>query len=89
MPRPTPPKISRYLPVWNRLKVNKTVEVTADPKYHRTIIKMIKNRRDKDTGYRYECVEAGIREQIKVTVSKDRPTVIVFKLRKIFGLGDL
>lgn len=86
MPKRTRPKVSKYLPVWNRLKRDKVVKVTADKHHHSTIIKMIKNRRDKDTGYRYECAEAGIKEQIKSSVDG---TVITFKLKRIYGLGDL
>lgn len=83
---PTPPKVSRYLPVWNKLKTEKICKLTAPVIYHRTIIKMIKNRRDKDLAYRFQQSELGIDEQIKVTVDG---TVITFKLKRILRLGDL
>jgi len=86
MSNPTPPKISRYLPLWNRLKTHKVCAITAHPKFHKTIIKMVKNRRDKDFGYRFMQGELGIREQIKATVDG---SIVTFKLKRMYGLGDI
>ena len=83
---PTPPTVSKYLPVWNKLKTEKLCKITAPVIYHRTIIKMIKNRRDKDFAYRFQQSELGVYEQIKVEVNG---TVITFKLKRILRLGDL
>jgi hypothetical protein len=86
MPHPTPPKVSKYLPVWNKLKTEKLCRITAPVIYHKTIIKMIKNRRDKDLIYRFQQSELGVHEQIKVEVNE---TVIIFRLKRILRLGDL
>lgn len=85
MPKPTPPKTSRYLPIWNKLKVEKECKVVAETRFHRTIIKMIKNRRDKDLEYRYLCSEHGVKESIKVSVSGN---TITFKLIRTLSLGE-
>ena len=53
-----PPKISKYAPVWRQLRDTKLARVTALPIHHATIIKMIKNRRDKDKAYRYLQMDA-------------------------------
>jgi hypothetical protein len=86
MPQPTPPKVSRYLPIWNKLKTDKVCKITAPIIYHKTIIKMIKNRRDKDLAYRFTQSELRIHEQIKVSVIG---TVITFKLVRRLTLQDL
>ena len=85
MPQPTPPKTSRYLPIWNKLKTQKECKIVAEAKFHKTIIKMIKNRRDKDLEYRYLCAEQKIKESIKVSVSGN---TITFKLIKTLSLGE-
>ena len=86
MPQPTPPKVSRYLPVWNKLKAEKICKITAPIIYHKTIIKMIKNRRDKDLAYRFQQAELRVQEQIKVSVVG---TVITFRLVRKLTLQDL
>ena len=77
---------SKYLPIWNQLKTTKSCRITAPIPYHRTIIKMVKNRRDDDTGYRFELAERGLTHEIKTAV---KGTVITFTLKEIVTLAGL
>ena len=86
MSKATPPKQSRYLPIWNKLKTEKLCRITAPAIYHKTIVKMIKNRRDKDLGYKLECAEKRTHEQIQWSVEG---TVITFKLIRKLRPRDL
>lgn len=79
-------KPSKYLPIWNRLKSEKICMITADIRYHKTIIKMVKNKRDDDLAYRFELSERGLTHEIKTTVSG---TVITFTLREIVTIAGL
>ena len=72
----TPP-VSKYLPIWNKLKQEKEVRITAPPIYHRTIIKMVKNRRDKDAVFLFDLSERNLTHRIKYKVNG---SVIHFKL---------
>lgn len=68
---------SKYLPIWNQLKSKKTCRITAPTVYHKTIIKMLKNKRDDDLGYRYQLAENGKTHRIGINV---KGTVITFTL---------
>ena len=63
------PRISKYQPIWDSLKEKKQCTIVAHPASHRTIIKMVKNKRDDDVSYRYLQLEKGIREEIKTVIS--------------------
>jgi len=71
------PQTSKYLPIWNALKNDKQCRITAPPIYHKTIIKMVKNRRDKDTAFLFDLSEQNLTHKIKYKVSG---SVIHFKL---------
>ena len=77
---------SKYLPIWKRLKADKVCRVTAPIEFHRTIIKMVKNKRDDDIAYRFELAERGLTHEIKTVVVG---TVITFRLREIVTLNGL
>jgi hypothetical protein len=47
---------------------------------------MVKNRRDDDTGYRFELAERGLTHEIKTAV---KGTVITFTLKEIVTLAGL
>ena len=68
---------SKYIPIWNQLKAKKTCRITAPIQYHKTIVKMVKNKRDDDVGYRFELAERGLTHVIKTKVIG---TVITFSL---------
>lgn len=72
-----PLPVSKYLPIWSQLKSSKKCRITAPIQYHRTIIKMVKNKRDDDIAYRFELAERGLTHVIK---SKITGTVIAFSL---------
>ena len=77
---------SKYAPIWKKLKLTKVCRVTSPQKYHKTIIKQVKNKRDDDTGFRFELAERNLKHEIKVTIGG---TVITFKLKyrsTIYGL---
>lgn len=77
---------SKYLPIWNRLKAEKICRITAPIQFHKTIIKMVKNKRDDDLAYRFDLSERGLTHEIKTEV---KGTVIVFTLREIVTLQGL
>ena len=81
-----PPKVSKYQPIWDTLKAKKICRITADPVHHRTIIKMLKNKRDDDKGYQFELAEANRTHTIKIHIAG---TVIEFRLLEritVYGL---
>lgn len=77
---------SKYLPIWNRLKAEKVCRITAPVQFHKTIIKMVKNKRDDDIAYRFELSESGKTHEIKTVV---KGTVITFTLRELITLQGL
>jgi len=77
---------SKYLPIWNQLKAKKICKITAPIIYHKTIIKMVKNKRDDDLAYRFELAELGLTHEIKTVVDG---TVITFILKKRATLNGL
>jgi len=77
---------SKYLPIWNQLKSTKTCRITAPIQYHRTIIKMVLNKRDDDLAYRYMLAEVGKTHKI---TTKTNGTVIEFTLREIVTIRGL
>jgi hypothetical protein len=77
---------SKYLPIWNQLKQTKVCRVTAPLEYHRTIIKMVKNKRDDDLAYRYMLAEKHLTHELKTVVLG---TVITFTLKEILTIGGL
>lgn len=77
---------SKYLPIWTKLKTEKVCRVTAPIEFHKTIIKMVKNKRDDDLAYRFLLSEKGLTHEIKTEV---KGTVIVFTLREIVTLQGL
>lgn len=77
---------SKYLPIWRELKAKKTCRITAPIRYHRTIIKMVKNKRDDDIEFRFELSERGLTHVIKTKVVG---TVITFTLTQKSTLGAL
>ena len=77
---------SKYLPIWNQLKQTKVCRITAPLEYHRTIIKMVKNKRDDDLAYRFTLAESNKTHELKTSVNG---TVITFTLREILTIGGL
>jgi hypothetical protein len=77
---------SKYLPIWNQLKQTKVCRITAPIQYHKTIVKMVKNKRDDDIAYRFMLAERHMTHELKTTVSG---TVITFTLREILTIGGL
>lgn len=72
----TPP-ISKYQPVWDSLKSTGECKLTAPPVFHKTIIKGIKHRRDKDTAFLYTLAEQHKEHTIKYKITG---SVIHFRL---------
>lgn len=77
---------SKYLPIWTRLKAEKVCRITAPVQFHRTIVKMVKNKRDDDIAYRYMLAENNKTHEIKIAIKN---TVIVFTLRELITLQGL
>ena len=77
---------SKYLPIWHQLKAEKVCRVNAPTVYHKTIIKMLKNKRDDDLGYRLELAERGKTHEIKTVIVG---TVITFTLTERITLHGL
>lgn len=72
-----PLPVSKYAPIWKQLKASKKCRITAPSQYHRTIIKMVKNKRDDDIAYRFELAERGLTHVIKTKIIG---TIITFTL---------
>ena len=70
---------SKYSPIWNKLKRENSCRITAPVIYHKTIIKMVKNKRDDDIAYRFELAERGLTHVIKTKIIG---TVITFTLKQ-------
>jgi len=68
---------SKYAPIWKKLKATRNCRITAPIIYHKTIIKMVKNKRDDDIAYRFELAERGLTHVIKTRITG---TVITFTL---------
>lgn len=77
---------SKYLPIWNQLKTTGGCRITAEIKYHATIIKMVKNKRDDDIGYRYGLAESGKTHRILVAVTG---SVITFRLKEYITVNGI
>ena len=77
---------SRYLPIWKAMKEHGECRITAPPNYHRRIIKMVKNRRDKDTAFLYQLAETNRTHRIKTKING---TVIHFYLHIYLSIGGL
>ena len=82
-------QVSKYLPIWEKLKRDKRCRITAPIAHHKTIIKMVKNKRDDDTAYRFELAEKNMTHTIKVSSDKVVKTVIVFTLIERITINGL
>lgn len=74
---------SKYKPIWNLLKQNKSCKITAPQKFHKTIIKMVRRTRDRDTEYLYNLAEENRINEIKTSING---TVITFTLTERLNL---
>ena len=77
---------SKYLPIWNSLKSKGVCRITAPIKYHKTIIRMVRGKRDDDIAYRMNLAEKNMVHRITTTING---TVIIFRLTEyatIYGL---
>jgi hypothetical protein len=77
---------SRYQPIWNLLKKDKLVRITAPSPLHRRIIKAVQKRRDQDIAYKYELEEKGFQARMKFKKSN---TLIIFTLTISAKLSSL
>lgn len=77
---------SKYLPIWNLLKQDKTCRITAPINQHRKIIKMVRRTRDKDTAYLYDLAESHKEHEIKAASNN---TIITFTLIERITLHGL
>lgn len=58
-----------YQPIWETLKINKTVSLVASPAAHRRIIKAVGKERDHDIGYKLMIAESHQRIQIRAVIN--------------------
>lgn len=92
MSHPTPPKVSMYEPVWQRLKNRETVHIEAAPRHHKRIKRMISKRKDEDLAFKLSTTLDGFRYQLQYSVDSQKPDVLIVKLRLTqwtLGVNDL
>jgi len=82
-------QVSKYLPIWDKLKRDKRCRITAPIAFHRTIIKMVKNKRDDDTAYKYELAEKHMTHTIRIQKDPTVKTVIIFLLEERITINGL
>lgn len=81
--------VSRYLPIWNKLKTENKVSVALPQPLHRRLIKAVIKRKDEDLAFKFllseEC--AGRRAKLQYSIQEN---VVHFRLIYFTnGLGDL
>jgi len=81
--------VSRYLPIWTKLKTENKVSVAIPQPLHRRLIKAVIKRKDEDLAYKFLLSEAcsGRKAKLKYIIQEN---VVHFKL--VFfthGIGDL
>lgn len=47
----------KYQPIWNALKLKRTVSLAAPPADHRRIVLAVRKEKTKDTAWKYLCLE--------------------------------
>lgn len=85
-------KVSMYEPLWQRLKAGEEVVLDAPHRFHRRIVKAMKNRKWADTAFKLSCSLSGLRYTMKVRYDKDNRDIIKFKLELtqfFLGANDL
>jgi hypothetical protein len=80
--------VSKYLPIWNKLKADKHVSVALPPPFHRRLIKAVIKRKDEDLAHKFLLSEAGKKQYLSYEI---KDSVIHFKLSTYYlnGLGEL
>lgn len=77
---------SKYKPIWGALKAGGTCKITAPVNYHKTIIKMVRRTRDRDTAYLFHLAETNKEHQINTVIHN---TVITFTLTERINIHGL
>lgn len=72
---------SKYQPLWDAIRTSKSkcASIVALPVHHKTIIKAVIKRKDKDLAFKQECLDAGFSYILSYTTVENR---IDFKLTK-------
>ena len=80
--------VSKYLPIWNKLKADKKVSVALPPPLHRRLIKAVIKRKDEDLEHKFLMSEEGKKQYLSYTI---QDSVVHFKLSTYYlnGLGEL
>lgn len=81
--------VSRYLPIWNKLKTENKVSVAVPQPLHKRVIKAVIKRKDEDLAFKFLISEAcaGRKAYLSYTTQEN---VIHFKLTFFTnGIGDL
>lgn len=66
-----------YQPIWENLKVNKTVTIQANPSAHARIIKAVTKEKDKDLGFKVLVSESFQRSVLKAKINGNQVTFIL------------
>lgn len=81
---PNPP--SRYLPIWQALKRDKTVSLVIVPTLRKRIVKAVQKRRDLDILYKYELAEG---KKVMKIFWEYKANTLTFHLKHILKPEDI
>jgi hypothetical protein len=75
-----------YFPLWNKLKLQGTVQISAPRPFHARIIKAVIKEKHMDLSFKYKLSENCQRATLK---SRRNGALIIFTLHYTIGLDDI
>lgn len=82
--------VSKFMPIWSKLKQDGTVSVMAAHRYHKSIIKNVRKLRSRDTAFLFTLDSTGraLRLKTKSELNKLTLTMEIKFIDIIKGLGE-